>query len=63
MAQRERRSAIQIQQFEQLGGLASGRFSFGEGQIQKRFALRHGLGQASSRGGVESLAFRFSRAC
>ena len=52
----ERRSTIEVKQLEQLGGLASGRFSVGEGQIQKRFALRHGLGQAAGGSTVKYLA-------
>ena len=48
--------AILIQQFEQLRGLAAGRFSLREGQIQKCFTLRHGLLQSASGCGVECFA-------
>src|SRR5450631_4357850 len=43
----QRGSAIQVQQSDQLSGLAARRFSLCEGQIQQGFTLRNGLGQTA----------------
>ena len=49
--------AVQVQQTEQLRGLAGGRFSLGEGALQQVFAFRNGQRQAACARLVQRFAF------
>src|ERR1700681_846951 len=52
----QRGGTILIQQLPQLCRMTPRRFALCEGQIQKRFAFRHGLFQSASGCGVERFA-------
>ena len=49
---------IGVQEFEELRGLATRRFSTGESGVEQGLAFRHCLGQATT--GVDPKALRFS---
>ena len=53
----KRGGSVLVQQLHQVRRLIPRRFTLREGQIQKRFAFRHGLLQAASGRGVERFAF------